>query len=362
MTFRSNELTIEEKVGQLFFIGMPSFDIDGATETLLNDIRPGGICAFARNIRSRDQIRGLNDELRSRLPREPLLSIDQEGGLVDRLRRIMTPMPAASAIKDVDSAARLGAIVAETLRLLGFNMNFAPVVDMITPIRSGPSNGLASRHFGSSADDVVDLAGAFLVAMQNGGVVGCPKHFPGLGASRVDSHEELPIVDLSDAELEETDLVPYRSLLSNNVQAVMAAHAVYPQTRFQTTMPDGKAIPSSLSQGFISGLLRDELAFDGVVITDDLEMGAIVRNFGIGEACVMAVDAGVDMLAICASPDAIRTGFESVLAAVEKGALSEERVDLSIERIDILRTHLTPPLPFDSGRLDELSGEIAALK
>lgn len=356
-------LSLEQKIGQLFFIGIPGPEIDGPTRQLLDEISPGGVCLFARNIKETQQTRNLLDDLRELLPVTPLLSVDQEGGLVDRLRRVMTPMPAASKITNASEASRLAEIIAETLRILGFNMDFAPVVDVIDIERAKFSNGLFSRTFGSSKEESAALARDFLRALQTGSLTGCLKHFPGLGASRVDSHEELPMVDIPEAELSDVDLFPYRELLeSSEVRAVMVAHASFPHHHLQESDQNGKLLPSSLSYNFVTTLLRGELCFDGLVITDDLEMGAIVKNYGIGEACKMAVLAGADMLAICADPDAVRDGFKAVLKAVNEGEIGIERIDQSLTRIaHVKKNGLSQPLPFDIERLEQLSSEIAEL-
>ena len=355
-------LSIEEKIGQLFFIGIPGPQLDEATGDLLDRIQPGGVCLFARNIRERQQTRDLLDGVRDRLVLEPLLSVDQEGGLVDRLRRVMTPMPAADKIKSIEDAATLGSIIGEALRILGFNMNFAPVLDIIDSERGRFSNGLHSRAFGMARDEAVDLASAFLEEMQSHGCLGCLKHFPGLGASEVDSHKELPTVSVSESAFRETDVYPYTRLLSSHdVKAVMVAHAAYPNVGLQEHDQSGKLLPSSLSPAIISKLLRGDLGFGGLVLTDDLEMGAIVENYGIGDACKMAIKAGADMLAICASGEAIAEGYEAISHAAESGEISESRIDESIARIGSLKSSIETPLPFDNDRLDALSDSIAEL-
>ena len=355
-----SSLSISQKIGQLFFIGIPGLEIDPATQSLLDRIQPGGVCLFARNVRERQQTRDLTDGLREVLSIEPFLSIDQEGGLVDRLRRIVAPMPAANRIWSTDEAAEFGRIVGETLLLLGLNMNFAPVVDVIDAARAQFSNGLHSRAFGTSKEEASKLASAFLDSMQNTGVIGCLKHFPGLGASEVDSHKELPLVSISEEELEQTDLYPYKTIVaSGDAKSVMVAHAAFPNNRLQEVDQNGKLLPSSLSPPIISKLLRGELRYNGLVLTDDLEMGAIVENYGIGEACKMAIAADVDMLAICASVDAINEGYDAVSQAVENGDISEDRLDESNERIQSLKKQLARPLKFDEQRLTALSNEIA---
>ena len=363
MTDRLSSLTLRQKVGQLFFIGIPDVEINDATRALLDEVSPGGICLFARNIREAGQTRSLLESLRVALPVPPFLSVDQEGGLVDRLRRIATPMPPASKVRTVEDAAELGSIIGETLRLLGFNMDFAPVVDVINDERAECPNGLFSREFGRSEEDVAARAGTFLDALQAEGIVGCLKHFPGLGAAQVDSHEELPEVLISEDELFATDLFPYRELLDDDrVQAVMVAHAAFPKLSLQEIDQNGKLLPSSLSYNLVTTLLRERLGFEGLVITDDLEMGAIVKNYGIGEASRMAFRAGADMIAICADADAIRSGYDAMRSAAESGEIDQDRLDSSLERINKLKTALAEPSPkFDADRLAELSQRTAAL-
>ena len=355
--------SIEQKIGQLFFIGVPRPEIDGSTEKLLSEVGPGGICLFARNIKTPQQTRGLLEGVRRALPFEPFLSVDQEGGRVDRLRRVITPMPAANRFKNAADVIEFARINAEVLRLLGFNMNFAPVVDVVDEMRESATNGLYSRAFGRSSDEVTDLAGAFLNELQDGGIVGCIKHFPGLGAASVDSHDELPAVNIPKEELIESDLVPYRKMIaSDSAKMVMIAHAAYPLLDLQENDQNGRLLPSSLSFHIVTSLLREKIGFGGIAITDDLEMGAIVKNYGIGEACKMAINAGNDMLAICANEDAVREGYEAILGAVQNGRITKSRIEEAEARIQILRTGLSNPLPFDPDRLAQLSSQIADLE
>lgn len=352
-------LPIRQKVGQMFCIGIGGPSLDEMARDLVAEVSPGGFCLFSRNIRDRLQTRELLDSIRKISVVSPILSVDQEGGLVDRLRRIMTPMPAANKLRSGSDADKLAKIIAETLLILGFNVDFAPVVDVIDDERASRTNGLSSREFGRSRDDVVTLAGQFLSTLQQCGITGCLKHFPGLGAATVDSHEELPVVQISEEEFESIDLYPYRQLIAAaSVRAIMVAHASFPRINLQEFDGNGKLLPSSLSSKFINGLLRDVFGFSGLVITDDLEMGAILRNYGIGDACVMAVDAGADMLAICAEPANIREAFTAILSAVESGQISEERLDISLERIAEFKMGLSLPRAFDNDRLDRLSDEI----
>ncbi len=356
-------LPLEKKIGQLFFIGIPGPEFDEATRDLLAHVSPGGVCLFTRNIRAASDTRQLLDSIRDFLPAEPFLSIDQEGGLVDRLRRVAEPMPAADSLREPSDAAELARITAELLQILGFNMNFAPVVDVITPARRQFSNGLFSRTFGESKEDAAAFAGAYLDELQRSGVIGCLKHFPGLGATEIDSHEDLPQVKISFEEFADTDLSPYRTQLAGGgVNAVMIAHAAFPALDLQELDAGGKLLPSSLSFNFVTKLLRAELGFEGVSITDDLEMGAILKNYGIGSASKMALGAGVDMLAVCNDPGRIREAFDAVVSAVRTGEISEARIDESVKRIASLKKLLSPPAVFDEKRIGELSAAIKSLK
>lgn len=362
MSEQISSLPVEKKTGQLFFIGLPDVELSDASVALLKEVSPGGICLFSRNIKSVEQVRRLVSGICETLPVAPFVSLDQEGGVVDRLRRILTPMPSASSFKSADEARAMAQITAEVVRMFGFNMNFAPVVDVIDDERAKFSNGLYSRAFGESKEAVADFAGAYLETLQAAGCLGCLKHFPGLGASAVDSHEELPVVQLTREELFAIDLLPYRRLIpTKQVHCIMIAHASFPHFDLQETDENGKLLPSSLSFNIVTRLLREELGFQGLTITDDLEMGAIVKNYGVGEACRKAISAGVDMSAICANADAVREGFNAVSEAVQSGEIAESRIDESLRRIAHLKSIMKAPLPFDAERLRFLSDEIARL-
>lgn len=356
-------LPLEQKIGQLFFIGLPGAEFDDAARALYEEISPAGVCLFARNCREAGQIRTLLDAIRENATITPFLSLDQEGGLVDRLRRVVEPMPAANLLKTPEQAAELARITAEILRILGFNMNFAPVVDVLDETRGDTNNGLFSRAFGKSKQEVVEFAREYLVTLQKKGITGSLKHFPGLGATVVDSHEELPVVKLNESEFEATDLYPYKEFFKTPaVHAVMVAHAAFPNLDLQERDRNGKLLPSSLSFNFTTKLLREQLGFKGLALTDDMEMGAIVKNYGIGEACKMAVKAGQDQLLICNDAGAIREGFHAVLDAVKSGEIEESRVEISLQRVANAKNLIEPPIDFDKNRLAELSDEISDLK
>ncbi|MCB1026046.1 MAG: glycoside hydrolase family 3 protein [Acidobacteria bacterium] len=361
-----SSLTLREKIGQMFFIGLPGEDLDETGLKLISEISPGGVCLFARNAKNGEKTRNLLDGVRGKLKFEPFLSLDQEGGLVDRLRRIVEPIPSARDISrkgDLDKVRRLAEITAEVVRILGFNLNLAPVIDVINPSREGFIMANQSRCFGNSKEDVLEFTGAYLETLQNGGCLGCLKHFPGIGGVQFDPHEELPSVDVSKDEFYETDLFPFiNHFKAGNVRAVMTGHTAFPLLDLQERDSSGKLLPSSLSYNIVTKLLRDELGFENLALTDDLEMGAIVKNYGIGAASKMSIMAGNDFVLICNDPGAILDGFNAVLGAVETGEIPESRIDESLERIWRVREALSAPLEFDESRLEELSQETRELK
>ena len=355
------ELSVEEKVGQLLFIGIPGPELDAATVELLDAVHPGGICLFARNIKTAEQTRTLLDGIRNSLRVVPLLSLDQEGGRVDRLRRLFTPMPAASQLRSPEDAWELGAIIGEAISLLGFNMDFAPVIDVIDGSRVKLINGLQTRGLGDTREEVVALADAFLDSLSEHGILGCLKHFPGLAAAQLDSHEELPVISITRSEMDAIDLYPYRKLIGREGISVMIAHAAYTNADLQEKDANGNLLPSSLDPRIVTSLLRDELNFTGLAITDDMEMGAIVRNYGIGEASRLAINAGEDMLAICANAEAIHEAHRALTDAVKKGEISEDRLDESLRRIADLKERVRKAPAFNTKKFVEIDERIKKL-
>lgn len=363
-------LPLEKKVGQLFFIGLPGPEIDAEARDLLEEVSPGGVCLFARNIKQAAQTRELLDDTREILPISPILSVDQEGGLVDRLRRINTPMPSARVIRqhgDLAAARELGKITGEILRRLGFNMNFAPVMEIMSEERELLSNGLFSRSFGRSPGEVLGYSQVYLRGLQSQGVLACLKHFPGIGAGEVDSHEELPLVDLSHDELIAQDLAPYIELFllrkdeDDRIRVVMVSHGGFPKIDLEHGKIGGKLVPASLNGNVVTKLLREELGFKHLVLTDDLEMGAILRHYTIEEASKCAFKAGEDMILICSSVDAVRNSYRALLKAFRDEELPLAQLDESLVHIAEVKNILQPPLEFDVQRLEELSKTIARL-
>jgi beta-N-acetylhexosaminidase len=357
----------EQQIGQFFFIGLPGTELDAETRALITEVQPGGVIIFGRNVASPEQLRGLLDGVRELVPTPLLFGIDQEGGLVDRLRRIFTPMPSARTIRqhgDLAAARALGRITGEALRMLGFNINFAPVMSIMTDDRDLLSNGLYSRSFGRSPGEVLGYTTVYMRGLQGSGCLGCLKHFPGIGAGEVDSHEEMPVVRLSHDDLIAQDLAPYIELFQrrdDRVRCVMVSHGGFPNIDIKEEVTGGLLAPASLNYNIVTKLLRHELGYKHLVITDDLEMGAIARHCEIGEAVVRATLAGEDMLLICATPATIRRGYHALLAAAENGRLPEARIRESLNRISRTKAIVEPPLPLDLERFEFLSDEIAKL-
>src|SRR5687768_8709318 len=360
-------LPLEQQIGQFLFIGLPSTELDAETRDLIAETQPGGIIIFGRNVAGPEQLRALLDGARELVSVPPLCGIDQEGGLVDRLRRIFTPMPAARSIRqhgDLAAARALGRITGEVLRMLGFNINFAPVMSIMTDDRDLLSNGLYSRSFGRSPGEVLGYTTVYMRGLQGAGCLGCLKHFPGIGAGEVDSHEEMPVVRLSHDDLIAQDLAPYIELFQrrdDRVRCVMVSHGGFPNIDIREEVTGGLLEPASLNYNIVTKLLREELGYKHLVVTDDLEMGAISRHCEIEDAAVRATLAGEDMLLICASPDKIQRGYQGLLSAAQHGIVSEARIKQTLERIARTKTILEPPLPLDLDRFKFLSEETLKL-
>ncbi len=334
---------------------------------LVEEIKPGGIIIFGRNVESPEQLRALLDGARSLLPIEPLCGIDQEGGLVDRLREIFPPMPSARAIRqhgDLAGSRALGRITGEALRMLGFNLNFAPVMSIITEERSKLTNGLYSRSFGRTPAEVLGNTTVYMRGLQGSGCLGCLKHFPGIGAGEVDSHIEMPMVPLSHDDLLAQDLAPYIELFQRSddrVRVVMVSHGGFPNIDIKKGTTGGLIEPASISPSIVSKLLRHELAYDHLVVTDDLEMGAIAKHCEIEDATVRAFRAGEDMLLICATPETIRRGYRALLEAARDGKIPEKRIQGSLARIAETKTLAQPPPKLDMEKFKRLGDEIHRL-
>lgn len=362
-----HSIPLEQQIGQFFFIGLPGTELDAEARALIDEVKPGGIIIFGRNVASPQQLRDLVDGVREMLPVTPLVGIDQEGGLVDRLRKIFTPMPSARTIRqhgDLAASRSLGRITGEVLRMLSFNINFAPVMSIMTDERDLLSNGLYSRSYGRSPGEVLGYTTVYLRGLQETGIIACLKHFPGIGAGEVDSHEQMPLVKLSHDDLIAQDLAPYIELFQRHddrIRCVMVSHGGFPNIDIRQKFTGGLLEPASLSHNIVTHLLREELGYQHLVVTDDLEMGAISRHCDIESAAIRSFVAGEDMMLICARPDIIRRGYHALLKTAQGGKLAAARIRESLDRISATKQIAKEPVPLDLKRFEALSAETAQL-
>jgi len=354
-------MNLEHRIGQLIIMGLPGPQLDLMTRSLLQTIQPGGILLNANNIESPQQVAELTATIRSLLEVPPIVAVDQEGGRVDRLKTIYSPMPSADLLRasgEASVAGRMGEIAAEALRTLGFNINFAPVLDIASD--DGAINGLRGRYLGGNLAEVIMLAGAYLEGLQHGGVVGVGKHFPGLGGAAVDSHSELPTIDRSRDDMLRYEVAPYTELFSKinaRLNAVIIAHGHYPAF-------DGPApLPSSLSKNIVTGLLREELGFKGLTITDDLAMGAITTGRDLSEAAIMAVEAGIDMVLISdsGSTERANAAWEAMVKAAEEGRITKTHIGRAFDHIARIKSMLSPPHAYSEQAITRLRERIGEL-
>jgi beta-N-acetylhexosaminidase len=369
--------SIKRKAGRVLFVGFPGTKLDRHTRKFFSEVQPGGVVLFGRNIESAEQVALLTAQIRDSVDHSVLIGVDQEGGLVDRFREICVPAPSAKAIRNAgqtDLARKFGALSARSLRLLGFNINFAPVLDLAG---DNKDNGLRGRTFGANPSAVSRLAGAYLDGLQTGRIIGCGKHFPGLGGSTVDSHRRLPVVKHSWEEIFERDLVPFMDLMfhrpGERLHSIMVSHAAFPevseflQAWFRRTgqLPPLESLhqlPATISGNVVMRLLRQALKFDGLVITDDMEMGAVVQTLSVAEASLRAIEAGSDMILICEQAANFVAARDAIVAAVEKGQLPIESLEQAGRRIDRVLDVAGEYEPFDPTEFDMVSHDIDELK
>ncbi len=329
-------MTPREKIGQLFMVGFLGTSVSPYVASFIKEYKPGGVILFSRNLESVEQMVDLTNDLQACSPHSPLLiSIDQEGGRVSRLPKGFTIFPSCDLLgrsNSTELAYAAAATIAKELKAVGINMNMAPVLD----VNSNPDNPvIGDRAFGTTPDVVCELGLATAAGLQDNKVVACGKHFPGHGDTSVDSHKELPVVEASRARLEVVEFPPFRRAAEQGVVSMMTAHVLYRALDSE--------LPATLSPTIITNFLRQELRYDGVVLTDDLEMHAIIDHYGIEDAAVRAVLAGCDVLLICKDRDREVAAFEAVEQAMEAGTISPERLDLSVARITRLKDRFVTP-------------------
>jgi len=322
-------LTLKQKIGQLFLVPIEGTELTPETKAHLLKYNIGNFIYFARNLTDYKSIRKLSDSLQQTTKEScgipAFISADQEGGMVTRAYSGATHYPSNMAITAAGMGGvveQMGEMVARELKGLGINLNHAPVLD----VNNNPSNPVIGiRSYSDKPEIVAKMATDYIRGLQKGGVLANAKHFPGHGDTHKDSHLDLPSIEHNMDRLNAIELVPFKAAIADGVDSVMTAHIIF------------KAIdserPATLSPKVLTGLLRNELGFEGLILTDSMTMEAIQNHYGLEKGCVMAINAGVDILCMNADLAGQASCFNTVLAAVESGEISMDKIDTAVERI-----------------------------
>jgi beta-N-acetylhexosaminidase len=325
---------IVRRVGQRFMVGFEGLTASADVKALIREFGVGHVVLFARNVAGPEQVADLVRELqcaaRDAGHDQPLLvAVDQEGGRVARLKDPWTIWPSARAVGQAGSeeiARRMAEALAAELKACGIRYDFAPCVDVDTNPRNPV---IGDRSFGDNPDLVGRLGAAMVRGFQDSGVVACAKHFPGHGDTDVDSHLDLPSVDHSRSRLDDVELRPFRKAIAAGVATVMASHLLVREV--------DDALPATLSRTVVTGLLRGEMGYAGVVVTDALEMGALAKHWTPARISVLAAGAGCDLLAFCRGHDAQVEAIEGLIRAIEAGEIPFKELDASGSRVRALK-------------------------
>ncbi len=338
----------EQWIGQLLTIGFQGTAVDPDLRDLVEYIRPGGFIYFKRNVGAPEEIRAMSDALQAMQTEWPaFLGVDQEGGIVARLRAPFTEFPGNRALyeawKREGSASSITAqaeVFARELRQVGLNWDFAPVLD----VDSNPNNPvIGQRAFSTDPDEVGRTGIAFARALEAGGVLSCGKHVPGHGNTSLDSHLDLPVEETPLEVLRKREFLPFRAYGDAGLAALMTAHVV-----FKAIDP---ARPATLSERVLQQVVRRELGFEGLLVTDDMEMKAIDDRYGIEQSVIEAVVAGCDVILICHSADKQRRAWEALVEEDRKSNVVRERIDQALGRIRQVKKRLTAPPTFDPSQI-----------
>jgi len=322
---RNQQSGIPSQIGQLLIIGFDGTEVSPPLASLLSRIQPAGIILFARNIQNAQQTHRLLKACRASV-REPLLTcVDLEGGRVDRFRNVTGPTPSAAevfATGDRKLFRKHGELIGKICCGLGFNVDFAPVLDLAF---EASRSVMSSRAFSIDPKSVVLYAREFLAGLKSAGVIGAGKHFPGLGEGNLDSHHDLPVIEKSLKKLWEEDLIPYR-LMKRELPIVLVNHATYPLV----TRDD---LSASLSKKWITDILRRRIGYSGLIASDDLEMGGVLKAAPIDRAAVEFIRAGGDLCLICHEEDNVRRAFETMVREAGRDLKFGRRVLESAKRV-----------------------------
>jgi beta-N-acetylhexosaminidase len=344
-------MSFDQKIGQLMMVGFGGTAVNDDIAALVKGRRVGGVCLFKRNIVSAQQVARLNDQLLALMADSlpPFIAVDQEGGNVVRISEGAVVLPGNMALGATGStqlAYDAGRAQGEGLRLLGFNMNLAPVLDVNVNPRN-PVIGI--RSFGDHPDRVADFGADFIRGQQDAQIVTVAKHFPGHGSVDADSHRALPVMRETEAEVMR-QLEPFSRAIHNGLDGLMTAHVAVPSLTHSS-------LPATLSPQILTGLLRQKLGFDGLVLTDELEMEAIAKSYGVGPAAVAAIKAGADMVLIPWTPEKKLEVYQALLAAGRSGDIPAQRLDDAVRHIlaaKVRRGLFTAPAPL-AARLEEVA-------
>jgi beta-N-acetylhexosaminidase len=317
-------MNLREQLGQLFIVGVKGPTLSPIERAWIKLIRPAGIILFHHNIQQPAQVADLLREA-TELAGAPLFRcIDAEGGLVDRLRDLIAPMPSPAAVfatGKVSVYKKQGRLIAREIKALGFNTSFAPVLDLALPVSAAV---MQTRTVSADPAQVIAYATAFVEELAAEGILGCGKHFPGLGGGALDSHKATPRIHRTWSDLWNQDLAVFRAL-APRLPLMMVAHAAYTRTESN--------LPASISPWWITEVLKKRIGFKGLVLSDDMEMGGILNHASIEEAAVQAIFAGTDLIEICRSPSLILLAYEAVLTEAENSPALRRRIASSAKRV-----------------------------
>ncbi len=330
-------LTLRAQVGRLMIVGLEGTELTSIERAWLNLLRPSGIILFRRNIEQARQTTALLREATQVSAGPVLRAVDLEGGLVDRLRDLFAPMPSAAVVAagSAADAKKHGRLIGRAVRLLGFNTTLAPVLDLALP-EALPV--MRTRVVSPDPDLVTAYAGQFLEGLRAERVLGCGKHFPGLGGGALDSHAATPRISRTWAQLWSEDIQPYRDLL-RYLPIIMVAHASYP-----LVTRDNR--PASVSPYWVASVLRRRMQYTGLILSDDMEMGGILSGMPIEEAAVQAIAVGTDLIEVCRDPTLVLRAYEAVLREAEHSPAFRSRVRRAAVRVEREKAKwLDPQLP-----------------
>ena len=318
-------LDLRQQVGQLLIMGYDGLEMDAKLRTTLSTVQPGGVILFARNIEGASQTWKLLRDSQSTTPVPMFLCVDLEGGTVDRLKKVIAPAPAVEhvfATGDRKLWRMHGNVLGLEARALGFNTDFTPVFDLGLP---ASRSVLSSRTASADPKEVIAYARECLRGLKAAKVLGCGKHFPGLGEANLDSHHALPTIQKSWKKMWAEDLLPYREL-HRQIPFAMVAHASYPEVTKDN-------LPASLSRKWMKDILRKKIGFRNLIISDDLEMGGVMAAGSIEEVAVETLRAGADMYLVCHNQELVWRGYEAVLREAEKNRKFAEHVAQAAKRV-----------------------------